>query len=314
MNNIEISKINIDETQLLIKDAQNRQDLNSLSTKVQSISTNLSGVYDNINFEYLGMFFSKTLASGPNINISQSTDLNTPTMTKTGRYSCPTNAIAETLSNSPVKSAFMMLTYNLTSEEADEMPDGQWTSRTRILMTYNGSIFISAITRSNEGVYSYGDWYLVTTDYSNFAKYLFQHNLQTNTKYILGFSTYSNLGYISKQDFLNTFYSSGTDSFSPNTTSISTGTINVDKNGHLVNIYTGNLRLRKKLDSSAIEIGTLADVYKPDTVRFILGSNASNNIFKITINTNGKITIASINGEVSANVAIGFNITYYTPK
>lgn len=49
MSNIEISKINIDETQLLIKDAKNRQDLTSLSTKVQSISTNLTNLSASIS-------------------------------------------------------------------------------------------------------------------------------------------------------------------------------------------------------------------------------------------------------------------------
>ena len=49
MSNIEISKININETQLLIKDAQNRQDLTSLSTEVQSISTDLNNLFTSIS-------------------------------------------------------------------------------------------------------------------------------------------------------------------------------------------------------------------------------------------------------------------------
>ena len=69
MSNIEISKINIDETQLLIKDAQNRQDLNSLSTEVQSISTDLNSLSTSISTNYLPLS-SGTLTGQLNINLN----------------------------------------------------------------------------------------------------------------------------------------------------------------------------------------------------------------------------------------------------
>ena len=75
MSNIEISKINIDETQLLIKDAQNRQDLASLSTEVQSISTDLTSLSTSISTN-LNSLSTEVQSISTNLN-SLSTSIST---------------------------------------------------------------------------------------------------------------------------------------------------------------------------------------------------------------------------------------------
>lgn len=117
-----------------------------------------TGKIDNLLSGNLGMFFPMTLGTGASINIPQNTDLNSAAMLKPGRYSCPTNAVAETIINTPTQTAFQMLVFNMTSEETGEMPSGRWSSRTRILMTYNRLIYLSQVTRASNGNYSYGSW------------------------------------------------------------------------------------------------------------------------------------------------------------
>lgn len=75
MSNIEISKINIDETQLLIKDAQNRQDLASLSTEVQSISTDLTSLSTSISTN-LNSLYTEVQSISTDLN-SLSTSIST---------------------------------------------------------------------------------------------------------------------------------------------------------------------------------------------------------------------------------------------
>lgn len=113
------------------------------------------------NLGYIGMFFAESVNAAECIVIPNNTNLNTPQYCATGKYVKGSNVDAQTLINCPTGGiAFQMLVFNLLSGGTGEMT-GSWDCRTRIIMTYQGNIWIQGVTKSGDS-YSYGAWMKVT--------------------------------------------------------------------------------------------------------------------------------------------------------
>ena len=139
-----------------------RTALGSNTDGIWQISLGGTGASDVINARknlgYLGMFFAESVNADECISIPVNTNLNTPEYVKTGKYFCSSNARVATFTNCPTTIAFQMLIFNLLSTNTGELPSGSWNSRTRFLVTYQGNIFISFVTRDTDGTYGYGAW------------------------------------------------------------------------------------------------------------------------------------------------------------
>ena len=108
------------------------------------------------------MFFAESVVAAECSIIPSNANLNTPGYCATGKYVCQTNVQAATLTNCPTAgAAFQLLVYNLLGEGTGAMV-GSWDSRTRILMTYQGNIWVQSVVLSG-GNYIYGSWMKIAT-------------------------------------------------------------------------------------------------------------------------------------------------------
>lgn len=105
-----------------------------------------------------GMFFSEAVFSDEYTSIPQNADLNTLTYTATGKYNAASNAIAMSLSNSPTNYAFSMLVLNLNNSSVGQIRTNAYDYRLRILMNYNGGIWISNIISNPNSAVTYTPW------------------------------------------------------------------------------------------------------------------------------------------------------------
>lgn len=114
------------------------------------------------NLGFLGMFFAESVVAAECSIIPSNANLNTPGYCATGKYVCQTNVQAATLTNCPTAGvAFQLLVYNLLGSGTGAMV-GSWDSRTRILMTYQGNIWVQSVVLSG-GNYTYGSWMKIAT-------------------------------------------------------------------------------------------------------------------------------------------------------
>ena len=129
----------------------------SSGTKTTQLATT-EFLNNEIVAKHLGMFFSECVISGDSTSISSNSDLNSLPFTATGKFVCTTNAIASSLSNCPTNSAFSMLVFNLMNSSSGVIKTNLYDYRTRIIMNYIGSIFISYVTTDANGNASYSTW------------------------------------------------------------------------------------------------------------------------------------------------------------
>jgi hypothetical protein len=93
--------------------------------------------------------------------IPANANLNTVDYIKVGNYFCSKNADAETLTNSPTESAFMMQVYSPLSTTIDNESTGTWVYRFRVMQVYTGARYTQYIySNGTAGNFSYGPWYL----------------------------------------------------------------------------------------------------------------------------------------------------------
>lgn len=117
-------------------------------------ATTWKSALDNLNVTRL---FSSMVPYGTNIGSNK--DLNTLTYLKVGNYYCTSNVNAQTLTNCPVRVAFMMQIYSPLATTLDNESTGTWVYRIRKLMTYTGIEYIQQCwSEGTAGVWKYGEW------------------------------------------------------------------------------------------------------------------------------------------------------------
>ena len=92
--------------------------------------------------------------------IESNSDLNTGALCKVGRWSCST-AVAQTLSNCPVRTEFVLTNHAPTQTGDLGNESGTWTYRVREIETWNGIKYRQfAQTAGTAGVWTFGAWQL----------------------------------------------------------------------------------------------------------------------------------------------------------
>lgn len=93
--------------------------------------------------------------------IPANANLNTVDYLKVGNYYCSRNVDAETHTNSPTESAFMMQVYSPLSTTIDNEATNTWVYRFRVLQVYTGLRFTQYVySGATAGTFTYGPWYL----------------------------------------------------------------------------------------------------------------------------------------------------------
>lgn len=100
-------------------------------------------------------------SSAPSINgtgtaIASGEDLNN--YTTTGTYYCASNAIASSLTNSPVARGFIMYIIDCTGGGL-----ATWFGGIQLLMDYKSNIYIRWIEYNRSTGYTFGSWLKITT-------------------------------------------------------------------------------------------------------------------------------------------------------
>lgn len=91
--------------------------------------------------------------------VEENADLNTATYLSVGNYYCGADAIVSTMTNVPVKRAFMMTVYSPLTPTVDNETTGKWVYRVRKFMTYLGEEYIQSVYSGNTaGTFTYGAW------------------------------------------------------------------------------------------------------------------------------------------------------------
>lgn len=91
--------------------------------------------------------------------VGENADLNTVTYLSVGNYYCGADAIVSTMTNVPVKRAFMMTVYSPLTPTVDNETTGKWVYRVRKFMTYLGEEYIQSVYSGNTaGTFTYGAW------------------------------------------------------------------------------------------------------------------------------------------------------------
>lgn len=91
--------------------------------------------------------------------VGENADLNTVTYLSVGNYYCGADAIVSTMTNVPVKRAFMMTVYSPLTPNVDNETTGKWVYRVRKFMTYLGEEYIQSVYSGNTaGTFTYGAW------------------------------------------------------------------------------------------------------------------------------------------------------------
>lgn len=85
-------------------------------------------------------------------------DLNAAKFRQIGVYVCPSDSMAQTLSNCPVTNAFMIETKSLISSETD-VETHNWQNLLQMLTTYTGHTYIRTVqSYGTAGTWTFGNW------------------------------------------------------------------------------------------------------------------------------------------------------------
>ena len=101
-----------------------------------------------------------SLIGGLGTSIPSNSNLNTTSYINPGNYVCPSNAIAQTLSNTPTKFAFKMCVHNVTNAYADA--SNQWTYLVREITNYQGERWVQDVNKDT-GSWVFSAWRLMIT-------------------------------------------------------------------------------------------------------------------------------------------------------
>lgn len=133
------------------KTSQLTNDSNFVKSNSGAFTGNLTA--DNFNSRF-------SLQSVPyGTAVGENADLNTVTYLSVGNYYCGADAIVSTMTNVPVKRAFMMTVYSPLTPTVDNETTGKWVYRVRKFMTYLGEEYIQSVySGSTPGEFTYGPW------------------------------------------------------------------------------------------------------------------------------------------------------------
>lgn len=133
------------------KTSQLTNDSNFVKSNSGTFTGNLTA--DNFNSRF-------SLQSVPyGTAVGENADLNTVTYLSVGNYYCGADAIVSTMTNVPVKRAFMMTVYSPLTPTVDNETTGKWVYRVRKFMTYLGEEYIQSVYSGNTaGTFTYGAW------------------------------------------------------------------------------------------------------------------------------------------------------------
>lgn len=138
-------------SQIPTKTSQLTNDSNFVKSNSGAFTGNLTA--DNFNSRF-------SLQSVPyGTAVGENADLNTVTYLSVGNYYCGADAIVSTMTNVPVKRAFMMTVYSPLTPTVDNETTGKWVYRVRKFMTYLGEEYIQSVYSGNTaGTFTYGAW------------------------------------------------------------------------------------------------------------------------------------------------------------
>ena len=124
-----------------------------------------------------------TLLGGLGTSILSNSNINTAAFINPGNYVCASNAIAQTVTNSPTNYAFKMCVHNVTNAYADA--SNQWTYFVREITNYQGERWIQDVNKDT-GSWVFSAWRLIVNS-SNIGE-----QIKTYTKdYIIEEGKYS---------------------------------------------------------------------------------------------------------------------------
>ena len=109
-----------------------------------------------------------SLIGGLGTSIPSNANLNSVSFINPGNYVCPSNAIAQTVTNTPTKNAFKMCVHNVTNSYADA--SNQWTYLVREITNYQGERWIQDVNKDT-GNWVFSAWRLMVTS-SNVGDYI----------------------------------------------------------------------------------------------------------------------------------------------
>ena len=111
-----------------------------------------------------GMFMSEAVNSAEVTALASNDNLNSAKFTATGKYSCSSASIGQTLTNVPENNKlFLMLVYNPHNSDTGQLGTANYRYRIRILITFNGSIYIQQCHCEGNTTILYESWQKVTT-------------------------------------------------------------------------------------------------------------------------------------------------------
>ena len=122
-----------------------------------------------------------SLIGGLGTSIPSNSNLNTTSYINPGNYVCPSNAIAQTLSNTPTKYAFKMCVHNVTNAYADA--SNQWTYLVREITNYQGERWVQDVNKDT-GSWVFSAWRLMITS-SNIGGYIGDYIKPYTTDYVV---------------------------------------------------------------------------------------------------------------------------------
>ena len=111
-----------------------------------------------------GMFMSEAVNSAESTALVANDNLNSAKFTATGKYSCSSAAIGQTLQNVPDgQKLFTMLVYNPHNSDTGQLGTANYRYRIRILIAFNGSTYIQSCHCEGNTTIVYESWQKVTT-------------------------------------------------------------------------------------------------------------------------------------------------------
>lgn len=122
-----------------------------------------------------------TLIGGLGTSIPSNANLNSTNFINPGNYVCPSNAIAQTLSNTPTKFAFKMCVHNVTNAYADA--SNQWTYLVREITNYQGERWVQDVNQDT-GSWVFSAWRLMITS-SNVGGYIGEYIKPYTADYVV---------------------------------------------------------------------------------------------------------------------------------
>ena len=110
-----------------------------------------------------GMFMSEAVNSAETTAFVSNDNLNSAKFTATGKYACTSTAVGQTLQNVPDgQKLFTMLVYNPHNSDTGQLGKANYRYRIRILITFNGTIYIQQCHCEGNTTILYESWQKVT--------------------------------------------------------------------------------------------------------------------------------------------------------